>query len=330
MKVLGVCTFFKRGKVCSFVSLNGVKNELLLLNLIIVTLKSKRWYNVHNVKNPLVLIGSWQADRTKGSLELKYKVKVIVSGNVIEVYRYGLPVRTGKDKTSFERRGTQKASETSEEVVKVNDDKNLKDSLRRTRNTLRRLINANTGKWNEREKFFTLTFKENVTDHEKANAEFRSFIKRLNYKIFKKHSGLKYVCVVERQERGALHYHIVLFNMPFVPVNELSEIWGHGFVRINEIKDVDNLGAYVVKYIEKTMYEMQEKKSAKVKDKKLYFASRGLYKPVEISDGTEKGKEEILNIAAKTKGHEVFRKTYESEYYETFEVIQYNLAREKS
>jgi len=214
--------------------------------------------------------------------------------------------------------------------VRMKEDKSLTNTLRRARNTLRRLINANTGKWNEREKFFTLTFKENVTDHEKANAEFRSFIKRLNYKIFKKHSGLKYVCVVERQERGALHYHIVLFNMPFVHVNELSEIWGHGFVRINEIKDVDNLGVYVVKYIEKTMYEMQEKKSAKVKDKKLYFASRGLCKPVEISDGTEKGKEEILNIAAKTKGHEVFRKTYESEYYETFEVIQYNLAREKS
>jgi len=307
-----------------------VKNDLLLLNLIIVTLKSRRWYNVHNVKNPLVLIGSWQADRTKGSLELKYKVKVIVSGNVVEVYRYGLPVRTGKDKTSFERRGTQKASEASEEVVKMKEDKSLTNALRRTRNTLRRLINANTGKWGGREKFFTLTFKENVTDHEKANAEFRSFIKRLNYKIFKKESGLKYVCVVERQERGALHYHIVLFNMPFVPVKELSEIWGHGFVRINEIEDVDNLGAYVVKYIEKTMYEMQEKKSAKVKGKKMYFASRGLYKPVEISDGTEKGKEEILNIAAKTKGHEVFRKTYESEFFETFEVIQYNLARGKS
>lgn len=261
---------------------------------------------------------------------MKYSTKVIISGNVVEVYRYGLPVRTGKDKTSFERRGAEKALETSEEVVKMKKDKSLTNTLRRTRNTLRRLINANTGKWNEREKFFTLTFKENVTDHEKANSEFRSFIKRLNYKIFKKESGLKYVCVVERQSRGALHYHIVLFNMPFVPVEQLGEIWGLGFVRINEIEDVDNLGAYVVKYIEKTMYEMQEKKSAKVKDKKLYFASRGLHKPIEISNGTKAGKEEILKIAEKTKGHEVFRKSYESEYYETFEVIQYNLARKNS
>ena len=60
--------FFKRGRgLVVLGSLNGVKNDLLLLNLIIVTLKSKGWYNVHNVKNPLALIGSWQANRTKGS-----------------------------------------------------------------------------------------------------------------------------------------------------------------------------------------------------------------------------------------------------------------------
>ena len=180
-----------------------------------------------------------------------------------------------------------------------------------------------------REKFFTLTFKENVTDHEKANAEFRSFIKKLNYKLFKKHSGLKYVCVVERQQRGALHYHIILFNMPYVPHKELLELWGHGAVTINAIDHVDNVGAYVMKYMEKEMNEMQSEKSAKVKDKKLYFASRGLHKPKEISDGTPEGKRELWGVAAKVEGHEVFRKKYENEHYDTFEVIQYNLKRKK-
>lgn len=279
------------------------------------------------MKNSLVFIGSWQADRTKGAYKLKYKIKAIISGNVVEVYRYGIPVRTGKDKKIFDR-SSGNAVKAPEEVEKMKQEKSLSNSLRRTRNNLRRLINANTGQWGkEREKFFTLTFKENVTDHEKANADFRSFIKRLNYKLFKKESGLKYVCVVERQERGALHYHIVLFNMPFVPVDELSEIWGHGFVRINEIDHVDNVGVYVVKYIEKTMREMQSNKSAKVKDKKLYFASRGLYKPKEISDGTADGKQELQEIAGKVEGHEVYRKMYESEHYDTYEVIQYNLAR---
>ena len=258
---------------------------------------------------------------------MKYKIKAIISGNVVEVYRYGIPVRTGKDRTIFDR-GPGNAIKAPEEVEKMKQEKSLSNSLKRTRNTLRRLINANTGRWGkEREKFFTLTFKENVTDHEKANAEFRSFIKKLNYKLFKKESGLKYVCVVERQERGALHYHIILFNMPYVPHAELLKLWGHGAVRINEIDHVDNVGVYVVKYIEKEMRNMQSNKSAKVKDKKLYFASRGLYKPEEISDGTAEGKRELREIAGKVEGHEVYRKMYESEHYDTYEVIQYNLAR---
>ena len=260
---------------------------------------------------------------------MKYKIKAIISGNVVEVYKYGRPVRTGKDKTVFERRGGNKP-EKSEEVAKVIQEKNLKDSLRRTKNTLRRLINANTGRWGkEREKFFTLTFKKNEINHAAANADFRSFIKKLNYKLFKKHSGLKYVCVVERQQRGALHYHIILFNMPYVPHKELLELWGHGAVTINAIDHVDNVGAYVMKYMEKEMNEMQSEKSAKVKDKKLYFASRGLHKPKEISDGTQEGKRELWGVAAKVEGHEVFRKKYENEHYDTFEVIQYNLKRKK-
>lgn len=260
---------------------------------------------------------------------MKYQIKAIISGNVVEVYKYGRPVRTGKDKTVFERHGLNRP-EVSEEVAKVIQEKNLKDSLRRTKNTLRRLINANTGQWGkEREKFFTLTFKQNVVDHEAANVEFMKFIKRLNYHVTGgKKAVLKYVCVVERQQRGALHYHIILFNMPYVPHKELLELWGHGAVTINAIDHVDNVGVYVMKYMEKEMNEMQSEKSAKVKGKKLYFASRGLHKPKEISDGTPEGKEELWEVAAKVEGHEIFRKKYENEHYDTFEVIQYNLKRE--
>lgn len=141
---------------------------------------------------------------------------------------------------------------------------------------------------------------------------------------------MKYVCVVERQQRGALHYHIVLFNMPYVPHKELLELWGHGAVTINAIDHVDNVGAYVMKYMEKEMKGLQSEKSAKVKEKKMYFASRGLHKPAEVSDGTERGKAELRELAHKVRGHEVFRKEYENEYYDTFEVIQYNLNRQGS
>ena len=63
--------FFKRGQGLNLWELKRSENDFLLLNLIIVTLKSKGWYNVHNVKNPLALIGYW-CNRTKGSS--KYKI----------------------------------------------------------------------------------------------------------------------------------------------------------------------------------------------------------------------------------------------------------------
>ena len=67
---------------------------------------------------------------------------------------------------------------------------------------------------------------------------------RLNYKLNQK---IKYLAVIEFQERGAVHYH-VLSDIPYIPQKELQDIWGHGFVYINAVKHVDNIGAYIVKY----------------------------------------------------------------------------------
>lgn len=38
------------------------------------------------------------------------------------------------------------------------------------------------------------------------------------------------------------HYHL-LCNLPFISAKTLQEIWGNGFIRINKIDDVDNVGA---------------------------------------------------------------------------------------
>jgi hypothetical protein len=55
---------------------------------------------------------------------------------------------------------------------------------------------------------------------------------RLNYHIG---HALKYVSVVEFQKRGAVHYHAVFFNLPFIVNDELAAIWSHGFIKINAI-----------------------------------------------------------------------------------------------
>ncbi len=87
------------------------------------------------------------------------------------------------------------------------------------------------------DKFFTLTFAENLTDVKKAYYIFRQFIKRLKRKVKK---DIKYLAVVEFQQRGAVHFH-VLSDLPYMPQQELQELWGQGFVYVNAISHVDNV-----------------------------------------------------------------------------------------
>lgn len=133
-----------------------------------------------------------------------------------------------------------------------------------------RLIDTN---FDENTKFMTLTFKENIQDIAATNDEFKKFIKRLNYHVFKtKKSQIKYLATWEKQKRGAIHYHIILFSFPFVPYERLVAIWGHGHhVWINKI-DVDaaeNRGTYISKYFDKDLDIKEHKKKAFFKSQNL-------------------------------------------------------------
>ena len=105
--------------------------------------------------------------------------KVIISGDVVEVYQYERPYGKGYEGKNPVGRG----SEASEEDKQINRVK----VLSRARKTVRRLINANIGQYGNdfTAKFVTLTFAEHVTDIEMANYEYTKFIKRLNYELFK-------------------------------------------------------------------------------------------------------------------------------------------------
>ncbi|WP_235341175.1 rolling circle replication-associated protein, partial [Anoxybacillus thermarum] len=201
-----------------------------------------------------------------------------------------------------------------DEDMKATREKNRADALQRARKNLRRLINANVDAWAERVKFFTLTFKENVQDIKMANYEFKKFRQRLEYHLELK---LKYVAVIECQKRGAIHYHMVTFNMPYVPHADLERIWGHGFVKVNAIDEVDNVGAYVTKYMTK------DNDDERLKGEKCYFSSRGLIKPAE-----EIIKKEDLNAMREALSpNKVYENTFDSEHLGLINYQQYNLKR---
>lgn len=243
--------------------------------------------------------------------------KKVISGNVTELYSYENGIRVGEQMP--ENHNSRKVvGEITEKERQEKDIQNLQRSMSRTLQTLRRSINANIGAWgNYFPKFMTLTFKQNMKDHTEANNEFKKFIKRLNYYITgENRSILKYTCVIERQKRGAIHYHVIFYNLPYVSFNKLLEVWQHKNeqrgLRINAIKEIDNVGSYVTKYISKEIQAIRDGKGGeREKEKKIFFQSRGLKKPKEEEASEEEIQKTLKNLSEK---HKVFNSEFESDY----------------
>jgi hypothetical protein len=123
------------------------------------------------------------------------------------------------------------------------------ESLRKTFKKIRQLINTNfTGAKNELA--FTITYSENMKDTKRLYKDFQNFMDKLKYN----YADIDYINVVEPQERGAWHCHVLLrFNgldKIYIPNNDIADLWGHGFVKVKAIKqNVDNLGAYLSAYL---------------------------------------------------------------------------------
>ena len=71
----------------------------------------------------------------------------------------------------------------------------------------------------------------------------------------------------------------MISDFGFIEQKKLEDIWGNGFVWIrnllkaNDGKPVDNVGAYIVKYMDKDMID------ERLVGKKAYFTSRNLKRP---------------------------------------------------
>lgn len=207
--------------------------------------------------------------------------KIIQSGDVIEIYEYSEGYLKGYENNKAD-------AGRKEGVVSDNYDKHRAQVLQRAKRDLRRLINANHGQYGDQftSKFLTLTFGDLVTDVKEANYEFEKFVKRLNYLIFDtKKANLKYNAVIEFQKRGAIHYHVIIYNMPWTKHRVIEETWGNGWIFINKVDEIDNVGAYVSEYLGNAEKgQGKDVSDDRLHGKKSYFSSRGLFKPVEITD----------------------------------------------
>lgn len=270
----------------------------------------------------------WQKDNPFASDIGKPYRKILFYGHIMEVYEFeGTPIIHH-----------HKGGRTKEKSAR--EDENWSLSRRRARWKIMRLANAN---FHEGSKFVTLTFSDQkeVTTREgkewnfkhwrpidykditQAHKCFEKFIMRLRKKVKATGKELKYLAVVEFQDkngRGAIHYHM-LCNIEFQDHKEFTEkIWGHGFVGLNRINHVDNVGAYISAYLTEDITDKR------LKGKKAYLSSHNLDQPEII---TADDADALYQAYELDKKNEVLASSYDSEYYGQISYKQYNLKRQQ-
>jgi len=235
--------------------------------------------------------------------------RVVVSGDIVEVYQYEKPYVFDQFSPTIER-------------VRSGATTRREDNLQKAQRYLRRLIFSNATKWSDQVCFITFTFKENVKDIKTANYEWTEFIRRLKKECSR---AVKYTAVIEFQKRGAVHYHVLFYDLPKRIIQNdielqieriryktaeglgiLGVLWGNGTVDIKEIKKINSIrsiGAYVSKYLSKQTLD------ERLVGEKAYMSSRNLIKPVEYR--RQKNCQKVLDTLLIDNE---FVKVYDNEY----------------
>ena len=165
-------------------------------------------------------------------------------------------------------KGMQMIKDLREEGIKFDRKKNEKKeegSIFRTRKKIKTILENNI---DEKSWFITLTFAENIKDYEKANNYFNLYVKR-NFK------DLKYICCRELQERGAIHFHLLVFDYQSTIKQVMDDFsaWKHGYIFTKKI--TFNNPTAISKYFSGYMGKENQLID---KNKKIFTTSRNLKK----------------------------------------------------
>lgn len=324
------------------------------------------------------------ANRTGYSPVYSYNTCIKMSGREVTLKRYQ------KRQIKGYGRKTVGAGTVSYEYIKKSDFEEEQDkqarfykSITRAKEMIFDVVGCNAGEWKtpdnkkQKVKFVTLTFAGKWLDVRECNYEFTKFIKRLNDALFCNggKSVLKYICIPELQGRGTWHYHVVFFNLPPIPQSlrkafqwcekgwlqwgkwdNLTDIWGLGYVGINVVDNTTRAAAYISKYLAKGInVDMQgnvEYKSTGdddgtkrlgdyslysalgLENMKRYFCSRGLLRPIKRYVIMTKEQHKTMfsvfqhNLIALNKdGAKVKKKVYENEYRGSILIYNFRLIK---
>lgn len=235
----------------------------------------------------------------KDTLEY-YQCKAVLSGNILEIYKYQ---RKQVTHNKSNRQDSIRDKKTNENPIATD---RKQEYINQSKRDLRRQIEANLNQGKQYDKFLTLTFAKNITDKEYCLMKYRSFIKSLQ----RSYGDIKYITVLEKQKRGAYHFHIILFDFPYIDLEVLNNKWKYGYTDIKIIKNnsfIKNgrryeFSGYLVKYLGKDFGGSNEKKQRR------YYKSRNLKKPITVYEN------DVINILATFNYYEIFECDFNNQY----------------
>lgn len=100
--------------------------------------------------------------------------------------------------------------------------------------------------------FLTLTFSSIPTPKEAKRA-----LKQFKMRLMRAFPAMSAVWRAEMQQRGAVHFHLIVFNMPYVPQHALQHSWqectreARSIVHVTLMKNPKMVMRYVSKYVAK-------------------------------------------------------------------------------
>ena len=291
-------------------------------------------------------------------------VKVTEMGNVVEV-QY-MSRRNCKQTIQMLPGGEQFVICATGEVKDVEHHATRKDNkkgLYKTFANARAVINANVTDVSK-VRWCTLTYAENMTDPKRLYKDFQQFNQRFQYYCKQKgYSKPEYIVMMEPQGRGAWHAHLLYIwqdqKAPYIANQEFREMWGHGFVRIKKLDNVDNVGAYLTAYLgdmeidemdvskavgkQCKVVEVEDEDGKKVKKAIVKGARLDLYPAnfnmLRCSRGVKRPVAEMMSQEEANKKVSAATKTFESaikltDHENDFETViireQYNKVRGKN
>jgi len=195
-------------------------------------------------------------------------LKVVVSGEVLEVYEYE---RTSEGPVSGPKQNRKRVTRRSDREIRFR----RADNLFRLKRAFTRLVRSNC-RPDAIPALVTLTMFE-VVGIDVAYSAFNVFTKHLRSAT---KANFQYIAVPEFQKRGAVHFHLLIWGLDdklikYERINRtIQNIWQLGFVDCVPTDGSAKLAGYLAKYMSKSMLDQR------ICGQRAYTTSRGVMRPM--------------------------------------------------